>query len=88
MLYRDIFYFLRHKGMLSVLIESPHRDDSNEYTQYTIFNVKKKITLNYPKFAAIGFLFQGAQERVRNSCGKRAIGVRAIKVLLYVITMQ
>ena len=25
--------------------ESPHRGDSNEYTQYTIFNIKKK-TLN------------------------------------------
>ena len=23
-------------------LESPHRGDSNEYTQYTIFNVKKK----------------------------------------------
>ena len=25
-------------------LESPHRDDSNEYKQYTIFNIKKKIT--------------------------------------------
>ena len=41
-------------------LESPHRGDSNEYTQYTIFNIKKKITLNYPKSAAIGF-FQGTQ---------------------------
>ena len=29
--------------------ESPHRGDSNEYTQYIIFNIKKKIALNYPK---------------------------------------
>ena len=36
-------------------LESPHRGDSNEYTQYTFFNIKKKITLNYPKSAAIGF---------------------------------
>ena len=28
-------------------------------------------------------LFQGIQERVRNSRGKRAISVRAIEVLLY-----
>ena len=27
-------------------LESPPRGDSNEYTQYTIFNIKKKITLN------------------------------------------
>ena len=34
-------------------IESPHRGDSNEYTQYTMFNMKKKNTLNYPKSAAM-----------------------------------
>ena len=27
-------------------LESPHRGDSNEYTQYTIFNIKYNITLN------------------------------------------
>ena len=32
------------------LLESPHRGDSNEYKHYTIFNIKKKITLNYPKY--------------------------------------
>ena len=35
-------------------LESPRRGDSNEYTQYTIF-IKKTITLDYPKFAAMGF---------------------------------
>ena len=35
--------------------ESPHRGDSNKYTQYTIFNTKKKITLNYPKFGLCDF---------------------------------
>ena len=44
-----------------------------------------KITLNYPKSAAMGFLFQGTQELVRNSRGKRAISVRAIEVLLYLV---
>ena len=29
--------------------------DSNEYTQYTIINMKKKNTLHYPKSAAMGF---------------------------------
>ena len=42
-----------------VLLESPHRGDSNECTQYTIFNTKKKITLNYPKSAAMGFCAKG-----------------------------
>ena len=33
----------------------PHRGDSNEYTQYTFFNIQKKISLNYRKSAAIKF---------------------------------
>ena len=40
-------------------LELPHRGDSNEYTQYTIFNIKKKITLNYPKSASLGFFSKG-----------------------------
>ena len=62
---------------------SLYRDDSNEYTQYTIFSIEKKITLNYPKSADRDF-FQGNQKRVRNSRGKRAISVRATEVLLYI----
>ena len=62
-------------------LKSPHRGDSNEYTQYTIFNIKKKVTVNYPKSAAMGF-FQGTQERVLNNRGKRAISVRATEGLL------
>ena len=31
-------------------LESPNRGDSNEYTQHTIINIKKKITPNYPKY--------------------------------------
>ena len=61
------------------------RGDSNEYTQYTIFNIyiKKKITLNLSQICSYGILFQGTREGVRNSCGKLAISVRAIEVLLY-----
>ena len=69
-------------------LESPRRGDSNEYTQHAIINVKKTITLNYPKYIIVCsygiFFFQGTQERVRNIRGKRAISVRAIEVLLYV----
>ena len=53
------------------------RGDSYEYTQYTIFNIKKKITL-----CSFGVLFLGTQERVRNSRGKRAISVPATEGLL------
>ena len=40
-------------------LESPHRGDSNEFKQYTIFNLNKKNTLNYPKSAAMGFFSKG-----------------------------
>ena len=33
-------------------LELPQGGDSNEYTQYTIFNI---ITLNFPKSAAMRF---------------------------------
>ena len=32
-------------------LESPHRGDSNEYTQYTVFNIKKK---HHPKLIKTG----------------------------------
>ena len=36
----SIFFNMKVCCMLS--IESPHRGDSNEYTQHTIFNIKKE----------------------------------------------
>ena len=44
---------------------------------------KKKITLNDPKSAGMEF-YEGTQDQVRNSRGKRAISVRATDSLLYV----
>ena len=39
----DIFSIIFNmKAYCVFLLESPHRGDSNEYTQYTIFNMKKK----------------------------------------------
>ena len=60
-------------------LKSPHRCDSIEYTQYTIFNIKRKIALNYLKSAA-----RDSQARVRSSHGERAISIRATDVLLYI----
>ena len=60
-------------------LESPHRGDSNKYTWYTIFNIKKrkKITLNYPGSAAMGFFSKGLKNDF-----EIAIKVRDIEVLL------
>ena len=55
--------------------QTPQRGDSNKYTQDTIFYMERKVTIDYSKSAAME-LFQGTAERVRNSRGKRAIGVR------------
>ena len=62
-------------------LESPHRGDSNKYIQSTIINIKRKITLNYPKSAAMGFFLE-IQARVRNSHGERGISVRATEGLV------
>ena len=59
----DIFFiFFNLKVCCLFSLESPHRGDSNEYTQYTIFNMNKK---KYPKSSQIcsyGLFFQGTQE--------------------------
>ena len=53
---RDIFsIFFNMKVFCVFSLESPHRGDSNEDIQYTIFDKKSKTTLNYPKSAALGF---------------------------------
>ena len=53
----DIFLiFFNMKVCCVFSLELPHRGDSNENTQHTIFNYrKKKISLNYPKSAAMDF---------------------------------
>ena len=51
---RTYLVFYNMKVCCVFSLESPHLGDSNEYTQYTVFNIKKKITLNYHKFAAKG----------------------------------
>ena len=43
-------------------LESPRRGNSNEYTQHAIINIKRKSTLNYPKYnnaCSYGICHQG-----------------------------
>ena len=40
-----------------------HRGDSNEYTQFTIFNIKRKIDLKYLRSAATGFFRSTSSEQ-------------------------
>ena len=50
-----LYIFFNMKVYCVFAIESPHRGDSNEYTQYTIFNMKTKNTQNYSKPVVMGF---------------------------------
>ena len=40
-------------------LESPHRGDANEYTQYTIFHMNKKHTINYSHICRYGLFSKG-----------------------------
>ena len=73
--------FFNMKVFCVFSLQSPHRGDSNEYTQYIIF--KKENHHKLSQFCSYGIFFVGTQARVRNSHGKRAISVRATEVLLY-----
>ena len=44
----SIFFYIKVYCVFS--LESPHIGDSNEYTRYTIFNLKKE---NHPKLSQI-----------------------------------
>ena len=64
----DIFsIFFNMKVCCVFSSESPHRGDSNKYTQYTIFNIKKKIALNYPKSAAMVFFSKGLKNEFKTA---------------------
>ena len=53
---KDIFSIFFNIEVCCVFsLESPHRGNSNKNTQYTIFSIKKKIILNYPKSVPMGF---------------------------------
>ena len=79
------FHFFNMKVYFVVSLEVPYRGDSNEYTKYTIFNIKKKFNLSYPNSAAKGFFSNGLKNEFETAISKRAISVRATEVLLYVL---
>ena len=65
-------------------LELPRRGDSNEYTQYTIFNIKKKITLIYPKSAAMGFCSNGLKNEFETAVANELL--LYFVQLLYILT--
>ena len=48
-------------------LESPHRGDSNEYTQYTIFNMNKKKTPKLAEICSYGSVSKGLKNEFEKS---------------------
>ena len=46
-------------------LEPPHRGDSNEYTQHTISQDKKEITLNYAKSVNMEFVSRDSRRSLK-----------------------
>ena len=57
----------------------------NEYTQYTIFNIKKKLALNFPKSAAMVFVSKGLKNEFETAVVNEPSVFEPLKieVLLY-----
>ena len=66
--------------MMCVLIRIASLRYSNQQIVYTIFNIKKKITINYLIFAVMGIFFNGLKNEF-----KTAVSVRATESLLYTV---
>ena len=64
--------------------ESPHRGDSNDLTQYTI---SKKIILDYPKSAAMGFS-QGIKSEFETAVANETSVFEPLKFYCIYMTMH
>ena len=53
----SIFIFMQEYCVFS--LESPHRSASNEYTQYTIFNIRKYNHLKLSQICSYGIFCKG-----------------------------
>ena len=61
-------------------LELPHLGDSNEYTQYSIFNIKKEKSPEIILNLQLWDFFQGTQESVPNSRGNEPSVFQPLKV--------
>ena len=66
--------------------ELPHRGDSKKYTKYTIFNIKRKITLNYLKW---NFFSKGLEEEFKTAVVNKPSVFQPLKVFcIYLSTVM
>ena len=59
---RAVSHSVRSGGIIGMSFRFFNMKVCYEYIQYTSFNTKKKITLNYPKSAAMGFCSKGLKK--------------------------
>ena len=66
-------------------LESPHRGDSNAYTEHTIFIINTNITLNYPKSAGMRFFCKGLKKEFETAVVNESSVFKPLK--FYCITL-
>ena len=61
-------------------LESPHRGESNEYTQYTISHYNKEDHFQLSKSEAMGFFSYGLKKEFETAVVKEPSGFELLKV--------
>ena len=72
-------------------LESPHQGDFNEYTQHTIITIKKKITLNYPKYnyvCSYGIFSDGLKNEFETAVVNEPSGLEPLKFYLSIVCFR
>ena len=86
LLNRDTLSIFFNKKVCCVFsLESPRRGVSNEYTQYIIFNVIQKISLNYPKSASIEFFHRDLKNEFETAGVNESSVFEPLKVYCIII---
>ena len=80
--------FLNMKVYCAFSFELPHRGDSNEFTQHTIINIKKKITLNYNVFliCSYGIFSKGLKNEFKTAVVNKPSLFEPLKFYCIIIT--
>ena len=65
-----------------------HHDNSNEHTPHTIINIKKKITLIYPKYNNVcnyGIFSNGPKNEFEIAIVNEPLVFKPLKIQLYLL---
>ena len=77
---RDIFFIFFNLKICCVFsLELLQRGDSNDYTQYTILKIKRKIGLSYRKSAAMRFFAWGLKHEFETAMVNEPLVFKPLK---------